>query len=77
MLHVGMDGWMGWDWMVIIGQRYSRSTLIGANKGKWALGLRDSLTQKAAVLLDFVQITYPPPSPQFVQLVKLFERQKH
>ena len=61
MLHVGMDGWMGWDWMVIIGQRYSRSTLIGANKGKWALGLRDSLTQKAAVLLDFVQITSPAP----------------
>ena len=68
MLHVGMDGWMGWDWMVIIGQRYSRSTLIGANKGKWALGLRDSLTQKAAVL-NFVQITYPlPPHPNLSNL---------
>ena len=29
MLYVGMDGWMdmmGWDWMVIIGHRYSKST---------------------------------------------------
>ena len=31
MLHVGMDGWMGWDWMVIIGLRSSKST-FGANK---------------------------------------------
>ena len=30
MLHVGMDGWMGWDWMVIIGHGYSKST-FGAN----------------------------------------------
>ena len=27
-----MDGWMGWDWMVIIVQRHSKST-CGANKG--------------------------------------------
>ena len=26
----GMDGWMGWDGMVIIGQRSSKST-FGAN----------------------------------------------
>ena len=34
MLYVGMDGiGMGWDWMVIIGHRYSKST-FGANKDR-------------------------------------------
>ena len=30
---VGLDGWMGWDGMVIIGHRSSKST-FGANKDK-------------------------------------------
>ena len=30
MLYVGM-GWMGWDWMVIIGRRSSKSTFGAKN----------------------------------------------
>ena len=30
MLYVAWDGWMGWDWMVIIGHRSSKGT-FGAN----------------------------------------------
>ena len=39
--------------------------------------IRDGFTEKVAVLLDFVQITSPPPSPQFGQLVPLFLNAKN
>ena len=42
MPYVGLDGWMGWDWMIIIGHRYSKSTLdankCGHSKSYWLVG---------------------------------------
>ena len=32
-------GWMGWDWMVFIGHRYSKITIV-ANKSKVEKGKR-------------------------------------
>ena len=48
MLYVGMDGWMAWDGMVIIGHGYSKRTL-GANKSKT---MEWNLTDNCFYLLD-------------------------
>ena len=48
MLYVGMDGWMAWDKMVIIGHGYSKRTL-GANQSKT---MEWNLTDNCFYLLD-------------------------
>ena len=50
-IYVGWMEWMGWDWMVIIGRRQSKST-FGANDYCMKKLIVNKMEKKLVVLVD-------------------------